>query len=507
MKEFIRDKNEKIDTLYVILISFLSAFGILIFCTKCSMLYPFQDGMDTNCFFTVGKALTQGKVLYRDIYEHKGLILYLIYSVAYLISETSFIGIFWLEVFCATIFLWYAHKTLRLLTGESQYWSIPILTFIAYTGYSFSYGGQIEELVLPILAWALYTFIRYMFDFQKGEKMLSLVKVFFMGLFTAILFWMKYTLTGFFLGLVLFMVVLQIRERNMKYLLRCALSFICGFLLVTIPVLIYFSWHHALSDLWQVYFYNMLFRYNNRDIGMSRIEYSIRKILLTFWRNKRYSILIVIGVAWFTMQKKLKNCTSFKVGLWMICIVTTFGIFYSTQYNRYWGEVLVVFSTLGFVPVSMLIKKVFSKKRYGIQHFSSIVILLVCIMMSRLFSMNSYLLDYSKEDMPQFIFADIIHSDGQNGQAIMNYGCLDLGMYTVLNVVPECKYFCDYNINLPIIYETQREYIGSGQADYIVTRSPLDFAQDLYEQVSYVEFELEFENYIQPYYLYRKVNL
>ncbi|HPF28468.1 MAG TPA: hypothetical protein PLZ77_00005, partial [Lachnospiraceae bacterium] len=214
MKEFIRDKNEKIDTLYVILISFLSAFGILIFCTKCSMLYPFQDGMDTNCFFTVGKALTQGKVLYRDIYEHKGLILYLIYSVAYLISETSFIGIFWLEVFCATIFLWYAHKTLRLLTGESQYWSIPILAFIAYTGYSFSYGGQIEELVLPILAWALYTFIRYMFDFQKGEKMLSLVKVFFMGLFTAILFWMKYTLTGFFLGLVLFMVVLQIRERN-----------------------------------------------------------------------------------------------------------------------------------------------------------------------------------------------------------------------------------------------------------------------------------------------------
>ena len=52
----------------IFLYCLLAAFVVLTICTKSSFLYPFNDWVDANCFFTVGKSMAEGKVLYRDIY-------------------------------------------------------------------------------------------------------------------------------------------------------------------------------------------------------------------------------------------------------------------------------------------------------------------------------------------------------------------------------------------------------------------------------------------------------
>jgi len=44
----------------------------------------------------------------------------------------------------------------------------------------------------------------------------------------------------------------------------------------------------------------------------------------------------------------------------------------------------------------------------------------------------------------------------------------------------------------------------SGGPDYIVMRNALEIGEDLYEQVGYCYFEMEFENYYQTYYLYER---
>ena len=45
----------------------LTAAAVLSICTKSSFLYPLNDWVDSNCFYTVGKSMVHGKVLYRDI--------------------------------------------------------------------------------------------------------------------------------------------------------------------------------------------------------------------------------------------------------------------------------------------------------------------------------------------------------------------------------------------------------------------------------------------------------
>jgi len=101
------------DKFKIILYCFLVSFIILLFTSKCSFLYPFNDWVDANAFFTVGKSMMNGIVPYRDLFEQKGLLLYFIYGVGYLISNTTFIGIFILEIIFLLLLL--TQKELKVI--------------------------------------------------------------------------------------------------------------------------------------------------------------------------------------------------------------------------------------------------------------------------------------------------------------------------------------------------------------------------------------------------------
>ena len=83
---------------FCLLFCFVVSSLIILFTSKCSPLYPFNDWVDANAFFTTGQGIFNGIVPYRDLFEQKGLLLYFIYGIGYLISHTSFIGIYFFEV-------------------------------------------------------------------------------------------------------------------------------------------------------------------------------------------------------------------------------------------------------------------------------------------------------------------------------------------------------------------------------------------------------------------------
>lgn len=66
---------------------------ILFFCSKNSFLYFFNDWVDANAFFTMGKGMFNGLVPYKDLFEQKGPLLYLIYGIGYFIENDGFIGV------------------------------------------------------------------------------------------------------------------------------------------------------------------------------------------------------------------------------------------------------------------------------------------------------------------------------------------------------------------------------------------------------------------------------
>ena len=105
----------------IIAILLVASIFTLLICSKNSPLYPYNDWVDGNAFFTMGKGMFNGKVPYKDLFEQKGPLLYLIYGIGYLISHDTFLGVYLLEVISYTIFGYFLFKIARTYLNQFYY--------------------------------------------------------------------------------------------------------------------------------------------------------------------------------------------------------------------------------------------------------------------------------------------------------------------------------------------------------------------------------------------------
>jgi hypothetical protein len=85
---------------------------------------------------------------------------------------------------------------------------------------------------------------------------------------------------------------------------------------------------------------------------------------------------------------------------------------------------------------------------------------------------NKYLRGIDKDLLPQYEFAKLM--DIEEDTTMLNYGFLDGGFYTVADILPNCRYFCKTNLNLPEMLEEQDRYVEEGLCDYIVARREIE---------------------------------
>ena len=110
-------KNKKRERALALTCCAAMAALMLLFTSQCSPLYPINVWGDANCLLTVGRVMKRGGVLYRDIYEQKGPLLYLIHALAACLSDTSFWGVYIMEALAMTASLYAAYRLMRLRAG------------------------------------------------------------------------------------------------------------------------------------------------------------------------------------------------------------------------------------------------------------------------------------------------------------------------------------------------------------------------------------------------------
>lgn len=239
----------------------LVSFVVIALCCQSSFLYPFNEEIDVSCFFTVARCILNGKVLYKDIYEHKGLYTYLIYALAYLIDNTSYLGAFYIEFICSLVFMLMTYKICKILTDNTQFSMAASLISVVttYTSGAYQEGGFVEDFSIPLISIVIYLVVRWLY--QGVSDRLLLFYFFIIGIITGILFWIKYTMIGCVLGLVVYTLIYFIKQKNIVLLFKCGIICFIGFVISSIPCLVYFYANEALYDMLQVYFYNLLFVY------------------------------------------------------------------------------------------------------------------------------------------------------------------------------------------------------------------------------------------------------
>lgn len=467
-------------------------------CTESSPLYPFNSWVDSNAFFTVGKSMLGGLVPYKDLFEHKGPLLFAIHAGAALISYDSFIGIYIFEVISCFAFLMCCYHILRIYFNTDVILVIPIIAAVVYASDCFRHGDSVEEFCLPLLAYGLLVSVKAL-----RQKELPSSKAFFMiGVTSACVLWMKFTVLGFYLGWIIAPAYLAVKQKKYAEFLRKIGVIILGVAAVTIPFAVYFGLHGAIFDWFEVYFYDNLFVYitpqNSPFSGPGiRTVFNLLNILNEFWASNTPALaLAAAGIIWcISLQNNL-------VALHLLC--TFSGAFISTyiggKYYPYYALTFRVFVVLGFAWVLESFNYITDK---GLFRFKgggmSLAVLCIFAVVTFVLCPNTYWLQYKKDDLPQFRVKSVISQSGRENPTLLNYGCLDGGFYTAAGIQPNFKYFYCPNMPLDIIMDQQNYYVQNGLADFVVTNSELT-KFDLYNYVD--NYSYFYEGAERTYYLY-----
>ncbi len=468
-------KTNQHNNVFLLLFSAVSSFLILMICTRSSFLYPMNDWVDAQCFFTVGKAMANGQIVYRDIFEQKGILLYLLHMFAYHISHTTFIGVFFLEVIAGTFFLFINIKILTLYTDiRFAVFTASLCSVLIYSSRAFCKGDSAEELCLPLLAYALYLSTK---AFKTG-KWLDNQQLFYVGVVSACILWIKYTMLGFFIGWIIVPLLWLIKERQWKTIGRTFLYIILGVATVTVPIIIYFAYHRSLAYLWEVYFYKNIVSYSNTGKNLSFTEkfrvifdhiYTFTRVSLTD-NYKRFTGILCIGFFGMLFVKGKKQ----KISMYIIFLSMIIFIFGGGNGFVYYSVPLSIFTVFGFIALYLFGRFVYLKfslpklslKKNLYTVLVSCLAVIVSLSGAYLLSYNTDFMHTKQDELVQYQFKEIIEKE--KNPTLLNVGFLDSGFYTVCDIVPNCRYFCKLNSAYQEVYNGQMQYIQQGRGKFIV---------------------------------------
>ena len=441
----------------------LIAFAVLFFCTKSSPGYPINDWADANIYLTIGKGMTQGDVMYRDLYDHKGPLLYALHWLCALISFSDFTGVFVMEVLLAAAFLMCVYRLLEIYGAEKAAWVfLPLIMLLVYTSVSFAEGDSAEEMCLPLAAGTLAGVLGYL---KNGQKRMRAGQLILHGALTGCVFWIKFTMIGLHAGLLGWVLLRHLIRREWKAFWQSLGWLAVGFGLAAVPWVVYFGINGAIGDWLKVYLYDNLFLYSGSEALSMAGRVKAMAVCFAEWllRNPGYTLLTVLGLIWFLLRRKGEW-----MAVWLMAGLGAFATFVGGKSYPYYGLVLAACAPVGLVPLAAWIEKCLS----GWKQLAALTAA-ACVALAPLLSHNMHV-DYgapfgsAREDTMQYRVAAVVNETP--GASLLNYGFMDAGFFTAAGLTPTVKYFHQTNVPLEEMISEQKRYIEDGVCDYVVTR-------------------------------------
>lgn len=261
-------KRHRAGILHAILCIFIATLFVLVFSRSTSPLYPdyyayggLTDGGDSLQFQTIGKAWLDGKVPYRDLFDHKGPIIFLVNALGFLLGGGTRYGIVVLQVIALAVVI---HYTLRLarLVSPNRLWGgiVLVFTLIAYAR-AYVQGNSVQEYSLPFIFASVYYLVHFLQQ-PKGTNH-PLKYAFLYGITLAVCLLTQFSNAILVAPGILVVMILLIVRRQWQNLWQNLALGLAGLLTIILPFVVYFATQGALSDMiYAVLAYN--FEYANQ---------------------------------------------------------------------------------------------------------------------------------------------------------------------------------------------------------------------------------------------------
>lgn len=223
-----------------------------VFLNMASTLNPWSHKLphlDSAVWLRCAVEMKKGKVIYRDVWDHKGPVLFAIQILGLSLTPHSLNGIWLLECVFSFFTLWSFYLTAQLV-AENKFVSFLISVFSMHSVYYFYQEGNcVEEWALPFIGFSLYYFAKYM----KTGKCIK-IDIILTGVLMCCSFLLNGNLIAVWVCYILIISVKIVWNRQFQEFGQCVLFFVIGFFSMLAVVLLVLAFQGALGSFLNIYF-------------------------------------------------------------------------------------------------------------------------------------------------------------------------------------------------------------------------------------------------------------
>lgn len=217
---------------------------------------PFTVGniaVDSSVFIYIAKVILSGGMPYKDVFDHKGPLIYLIDALGLLINEN--IGIWVIEVITLFVIFFFTYKIAELLKCSYFHSYLTIIfgfwTFAVY----FDGGNYTEEYACAFIIVSLYIFLKYLISgtVKSYEIIIS-------GISFAAVCMLRINMIALWCVVGAFILIDNVKTNNKPEFLRLFGLFLLGVAIMILPIFLWLYNNGAFSEFIDCYFkFNFLY--------------------------------------------------------------------------------------------------------------------------------------------------------------------------------------------------------------------------------------------------------
>lgn len=410
----IKNKNS-LSLLLFVLLSFLFS--------STSIYVPWSQKLDYNdsaIYKYIGYLITKGETPYLDAFDHKGIYFYFLNALGYSIHPKW--GM-WLIIWCGIAISMYLVLRISKKYLSDAYSVVAVLIFSSFISGSY-WEGDIPDFFATVFNLISYNcLLNYVMKRDLTSK-----DIFVTGCAASFSFWMK---PNMILGTIIFCSIILIDSliaKNYSFVWKCISFFTIGFIICTLPGLVWLFSRNALVTMVEDYFL-----FNTRYTSFySELQYCLNAFSFFCKQPLVYASFIEILMVLILLIKNCKEIKKHEFSMLFVTGVITFIIsllHISSTGNSYKQYLLLLVPSLLLLYICFI--KLFNEI-INLKSFYKIIVmgsLLVIVLIYNLSDMYQYIKIFWKEYPLESEEVEYITKNSKEGDTIASVSPYNTGLY------------------------------------------------------------------------------
>lgn len=433
------------------------------------------SGVDSSVFKLIGSLIGKGYIPYRDLFDHKGP---LIYIFNYLGTQIAYYRGTWIiELISLYVTFIFIYKIARLYLSKTK----SIFTLLFTTTILFIFfdeGNLVEEYALPFLTASLYIFLEYF----KTKKISNAKLVVCGACFSAVCL-LRINMISLWVTFCILILVQCIINKQFKELLRFIIFFLIGFLIVFLPITIWLTFNGAFKLFIEDY---IIFNLSYTSVATIGEKYS------AFVYYSNYSVILATIIYNIFIVIKDKNDRMFNAFHLVYILLTLITVSMSGRTYAHYGMILLPCIIYPFVHFIFKIDKIDEPSIFKTFIMIYVLVTIICPPWLNTTRNIGSLYDNRKTSTIEPVINEVVTYIKDNSEVtdkISVYGNWDI-IYILTKRMPASKYTYTYPIGdvKPEILDEYFEDIKSNKPKFIVSRlTSIDSVFNVFQKSSNYE--------------------